>query len=241
MLCSPRMSAPVSLAVHRPVAAWRLAAVALGAIVGGGLATLSGGCATGVPCTPETVCGATGACVIGRCREITAEVVTVESRRVVLLARKAAVVSSSDVPDDARATAFGAAASGEVVVLLDFDGDVGNDVEVEGAFVVMEPEVGSPGPTEAVTIDVRPVLGPWDIGVSWGRTPSLGLPLGAARVPPARRGAVRFDVTGLVAKKRSVGHGLALVARGDDPVGARMITMARSTSGPKLELYLKGP
>lgn len=203
------------------------------------------------PCSPDAECGAGGACVIGRCREATKDVVSSESRRVVLLARKIAVISSRDVPldgsisrppVDASITAFGANASGDVVVLLDFDGDVGNGVDVEGAFLVIDPEPGSPGPTASVQIDVAAVLSAWEpASVSWGRTPRLGLPLGAARVPTARRASIRIDVTEAVAKSRSVGHGFALLASGSDPVGARLVTMARSTSGPKLELYLKGP
>lgn len=184
-----------------------------------------------------------GACVVGQCRAPTASVVAVESRRVVVLARDVAVLSSaSDVQKDARVVPFGAAASGDAIVLMSFDADVTKAVTVDGAFLVVEPEAASPGPTSAITIEIAPILAPWKSpAVSWGRTPTLGLAAAEVRIPPSRRTPMRVDVTEIVSKQRGIGHGLALVASGSDPIGARLVTAARSSNGPRLELYLKGP
>lgn len=193
-------------------------------------------------CSPDDPCAEGDSCVIGRCRPASASVVSTETRRVVLLAKDVAVVSSKELPADARVTALGAGATGDVIVLMAFDADVTAAVKIEGAFLVVEPEAAAPGPSSQVVIDVVPVLSPWRADdVSWGRTPSVGQALGEARVTPAKRAALRVDVTELVSNRRGVGHGLALVASGADPIGARLVTMARSTDGPKLELYLSGP
>lgn len=215
------------------------------------VATLAGvtslGCANDrAACSPvgdaDGSC-AEGACVVGRCRAPSASVVAVESRRVVVLARDVAVLSSAaEVEKDARVVPFGAAASGAAIVLMSFDADVTNAVTVDGAFLVVEPEAASPGPTSAVRLEVAPILAPWKSPtVSWGRTPTLGLAVAEVRVPPSRRSPLRVDVTEIIAKQRGIGHGLALVASGSDPVGARLVTAARSSNGPRLELYLKGP
>lgn len=180
--------------------------------------------------------------MVGRCRPVGANVASVDGTRVVLLATRVAVLSSGDLPIDARVTPLGASRAGDTVVLLSFDADVGQKVEIEGAFLVVEPEPGSPGPTQPITVGVAPILSSWSPGgVSWARSPSLGPSVGEALVPPARRAPLRVDVTAHVAKRRGVGHGLALSADGSDPVGARLITLARSSNGPKLELYLKAP
>ncbi|NUP05328.1 MAG: hypothetical protein HOW73_04620 [Polyangiaceae bacterium] len=210
------------------------------------LALLTASCAqSSAPCSPVEAgadCPESDACIVGRCRPPSENVVSVGSRRVVLLARDVVVLSSREVPKDARVTAFGSNASGDIVVLLGFDADVTNDIVVDGAFLVVDPEPSAPGPTAPIDIDVAPILTNWSKeNVSWARTPSLGLSIGAARVPPARRTPLRIDVTALVAEQRGVGHGLALMAGGADPVGARLVTLARSSNGPKLELYLSRP
>lgn len=164
------------------------------------------------------------------------------TRRIVLQAREVAVLSSRDIPPDTQVTAFGSRASGNVMVLLAFDTDIAGDVTIDGAFLVIDPEPASPGPMAPVHIEVAPIVVPWATNlVSWGRAPSMGLALADVRVPTARRAPVRVDVTEHVARERGVGHGLALLSDGADPIGARLMTMARSTTGPKLELYLKDP
>lgn len=195
----------------------------------------------GRPCSNrEADCDSELACVVNRCRPKAEAVVPAESRRVVIPARRVAVLASRELPVDAEVTAFGAAASGDVIVLLDFDAGVTSAVEVTGAFLVVDPEVGSPGPAAPVSVALSPVLGTWNDGfISYGRAPRLGSPLTKSDIPPARRAALRLDVTEFVAKNKLGGQRFALTASGDDPIGARLVTLAESSVGPRLELYLK--
>lgn len=203
---------------------------------------LTSACASqGQPCSNrEADCDSELACVVNRCRPKAEAVVPTESRRVVVPARRVAVLASHELAVDAEVTAFGAAAVGDVIVLLDFDAGVTSAVEVTGAFLVVDPELASPGPTAPISVALSPILGPWDDGfISYGRAPALGPPLTESKVPPARRAALRLDVTEFVAKNKLGGQRLALTASGDDPVGARLVTLAHSSVGPRLELYLK--
>lgn len=203
---------------------------------------LATACASqGQPCSNrEADCDSELACVVNRCRPKAEAVVPTESRRVVIPAKRVAVLSSRDVDVDAEVTAFGAAAAGDVIVLLDFDAGVTSAVEVTGAFLVVDPEPASPGPTAPVAIALSPVLGAWsDDFISYGRAPRLGPTLSKSEIPPARRAALRLDVTEVVAKNKLAGQRFALTASGDDPIGARLVTLAESSLGPRLELYLK--
>jgi hypothetical protein len=178
--------------------------------------------------------------VVNRCRPKAEAVVPTESRRVVVPARRVAVLASHELAVDAEVTAFGAAAVGDLIVLLDFDAAVTSAVEVTGAFLVVDPELASPGPAATVSVTLSPVLGAWDDGfISYGRAPRLGPPLSKSEIPPARRAPLRLDVTEFVSKNKLGGQRFALTASGDDPVGARLVTLAQSSVGPRLELYLK--
>lgn len=164
----------------------------------------------------------------------------VDARRVVVPAKRVAVLAAHDLPVDADVTAFGAAAVGDVVVLLDFDAGVTSAIEVTGAFLIVDPDTASPGPAAPVSISLSPIEGAWDDGfISYARTPRLGPALSKSEIPPARRAALRLDVTEFVAKNKLGGQRFALTASGDDPVGARLVTLAESSVGPRLELYLK--
>lgn len=203
--------------------------LALGAIAG---------CRPEVCAPPTNECPGELGCVVGQCRGKEG-VVAVETRRVVLHAREVRVLSSRDLGREDVA-ALGAEAGGDVTVLMKFDAGVSRGVAIEGAFLVLDPELESPGPARPVHVSVVPILADWSAETtSWGRLPPLGGALGEVAVPPARRAPLRFDVTALVAMRRDAGPGLALTASGDDPFGARFITRARSSSGPKLELYLR--
>ena len=150
------------------------------------------------------------------------------------------MLSSHDVPVDAPVTAFGASASGDLIVLVDFDSAVGDRVEVVGAFLIVDPEPASPGPAAAVEIEVAPVIGAWQTElISYGRAPGLGPSLSRTLIPPAKRAPLRLDVTEFVSKRKQSAQRFALSASGSDPVGARLVTEAESSIGPRLELYLK--
>ena len=196
---------------------------------------------SGEPCSAAVPCGDGDRCVVGACRPGREPIAPEKSRRVVLLARDVAVLSSSErVATDAAVTPFGARGAGEVIVLLSFDGALGRSVDVASAFVVLDPEAASPGPTAPITIDAAEILGPWaEADPSWGRAPRVGPSIGTASIPAARRAPLRVDVTRSVARARGTGFGIALRASGDDPIGARLMTGAGGSSGPRLELYLK--
>jgi hypothetical protein len=158
-----------------------------------------------------------------------------------LLAEEVAILSASErIDKDAVVAPLGARAAGALTVLVRFDAKMTDAVEVVGAFIVMDPEPASPGPAASVEVEVFEVLGPWQLeSVSWGRQPRTGLALATAEVPAARRAPLRIDVTEVVSRTRGLPHGVALTASGDDPVGARFVTGAGSSSGPRLELYLR--
>ncbi len=193
------------------------------------------------PCGATDPCAAAEQCFVGVCRAKDQVVVPAATRRVVLLAREVAVLSSAgELPAAAAVTPFGSRFAGEATLLATFDVALGRHAEVEAAYLVLDPEAESPGPTGVVRIEASRVLSPWaPASVSWGRAPRLGPAVGAALVPPARRAPVRIDVTEVVARSRGSGYGFALRASGTDPVGARLITAAGASSGPRLELYLR--
>lgn len=197
------------------------------------------------PCSPADPCADKERCVAGVCRLAGESLAPERSRRVVLLARDVAVLSSTDrVTAEAAVTPFGARAAGEVIVLLHFDGAIGENADLASAFLVLDPDLASPGPTSAILVEAAEVLGPWanpssGDGLSWGRSPRIGPVVGSASVPPARRAPIRIDVTRSIARAHGTGFGLALRASGKDAHGARFITAAGDAAGPRLELYLK--
>jgi len=199
------------------------------------------GCAsaTATPCD-ATGCEPGAHCVVGRCRADRTPVVEEGTRRLVLTAKSVAVLSTRDAPVDAPTVALGARSSGDVTVLMRFDSAYSAKADLAGAFLVLDPDRDAPGPTRAIDVDVVEILSDWSTeNISVGRTPSLSLSLATVSIPPARRASLRVDVTEAVARSRGDGFGFALVASGDDPVGAAFIAAANDTSGPRMELYLK--
>lgn len=199
------------------------------------------GCAS----TTATLCDATGCatgshCVVGRCRADGAPVVEEGTRRLVLAAKSVAVLSTRDTQLDAPSVSLGARSSGDVTVLMRFDSAYSAKAALAGAFLVLNPDRDAPGPTRPIDVEVVEILSDWSTAnISVGRTPSLSLALARVSIPPAHRTALRVDVTEAVARSRGDGYGFALVASGDDPVGAAFIAAANDSSGPRLELYLK--
>ena len=200
---------------------------------------LASGCA-GAPAPCDGGCASGERCVVGRCRPDGRPVVPEEARRVVLLARDVVVLSSGDLPTDVGVVPLGAGVAGSTTVLLSFDAAYSPTAELTGAFLVLDPDPASPGPARPVALDVAQVLGAWSsTNASVGRTPSLSPSFASLTLPPTRRAPLRVDVTEIVSRTRGGGHGLALLSRGDDPIGARFIVAAGDSTGPRLELYLK--
>lgn len=220
------------------LARWGRVLVALGA------AALSGSAcaphdAPGL-CRGQGDCDKDTACIVGRCRPRAAPVVSTSSRRVVLEPTEVALLTSKERERvDVPAVAFGRISSGDVVLLLAFDDTLGSEVEVEHAFLVLDPADDAPSPYAAVPIEVAPILETWSCdAVSWGRSPETGLPETVADASPQGHRSLRVEVTHLLEARGR--HGFAVSATARDPIGAFYATGIGASAAPRLELYLKG-
>lgn len=202
-------------------------------------------------CSGTGACG-TELCVVGRCRPADAVPSPPDTRRVLLDPRDIAVLASgapgapggpgarASLPD---AIALGREDRGSEVVLLRFSATWRDDADVMSAFIVLAPVAGAPPPRRSATIEVARILDPWSPDtVSWGRQPRLDLPQTAAVLRARTAVPARIDVTHLVRawpKRRDVDHGIALLVRGDDPIGAAYSMGVTDGPGPRLEVYVR--
>lgn len=199
------------------------------------------------PCASPSTCASGQACIAGLCRPAGAKPASPEAARIVLEATDIAVASSSGPSGGGDALpetfAFGRAADGTVVLLLRFEAPWRDEATIESAFLVLDAAPGAPPAREATGVDVARVLDAWSPdGISWGRTPRLGLPSPAAilRARPSR--SARIDVTRFVrawAKRSSADHGLAVMASGGDAFGHAFTTGLTHGAPPRLEVYLR--
>jgi hypothetical protein len=197
-------------------------------------------------CAGAGLCG-TGYCVAGRCRPVDALPSPVDAQRVLLSPDDIAVVESGRDDEGSRglpeAVALGRASDGDVVVLLRFSATWRDDAEIASAFVVLEPIAGAPPAERAMTLEVARILEPWrSETATWGRQPRLAIPRAAAVVRRRPAMPLRIDVTTLVrdwAKRRKDDHGIAILAPGDDAVGAAYSMGVSQGAGPRLEVYLR--
>ena len=191
-------------------------------------------------CRSQGECDKSTACIVGRCRPRAEPPVLVASRRVVLEPTEVAILSSRQAERiDPSTIGFGRASAGDVVMLLAFDDALGSEVELEAAFLVLEPADGAPTPYAAVPIEVSGIREAWSReSVSWGRQPSIGLPETVADATPRARSSLRIDVTRLFGSV-AARHGIAVLAKGKDPIGAFYATGLGAGIAPRLELYLK--
>lgn len=140
---------------------------------------------------------------------------------------------------DVPAIGFGRVSAGDVVMLLSFDDTLGSEVEIDHAFLVLEPVEGAPSPFAPVPIEVAPILEEWSReSVSWGRRPEIGLGEKVADAAPRARRSLRVEVTRMIEETRGR-HGIAVLASGQDPIGAFYATGLGRGTAPRLELYLK--
>jgi hypothetical protein len=210
---------------------------------------LLAGCGAATPeppvCSGTGVCGA-GYCVAGRCRPAEATPAPADARRVVLAPEDVAVLASGGDGAAARAPeaiALGRAAEGSLVLLLRFAATWRDDAEITSAFLVLDPASGAPPAARDVRLEVARVLDPWRSDTAtWGRQPRLSIPEAAAVVRRSPAVPLRIDVTAIVrdwARRRPDEHGIALLAPGDDPVGAAYSMGISEGAGPRLEVYLR--
>jgi hypothetical protein len=197
-------------------------------------------------CAEASVCDA-GYCVAGRCRPPDALPSPLDARRLLLSPDDIAVLASGGgAPPGSlpEAVALGRASTGDVVLLLRFSASWQDDAEVASAFLVLDPVAGAQPSERRVPVEVARILEPWrSESATWGRQPRLSLPTVAALVRRSPPRPLRLDVTSLVrdwARRREDDHGIAVLAPGDDAVGAAysMGTSDQGT-GPRLEVYLR--
>jgi hypothetical protein len=142
-----------------------------------------------------------------------------------------------------EAIALGRAAGGSLVVLLRFAATWRDDSEITSAFLVLDPVAGAPPAGRDVTLEVARILEPWrSETATWGRQPRLSIPEAAAIVRRSPAVPLRIDVTAMVRdwpRRRPDDHGIAILAPGDDPVGAAYSMGISEGAGPRLEVYLR--
>lgn len=196
----------------------------------------------GLLCEGASDCDLGKGCLVGRCRPATSAVVPPESRRVVLPATDIAVLTSkASEPVHVDAIALGRAALGDVVLLLRFDAALGPSVTVESAFVALDPVERAPAPASPIDVSIAAIDVPWDSdSVSWMRQPTTGVAETVAGNLPRGRTPLRIDVTDLI-RRDGLANGVAIFAKGSDPIGALYSTGLGAGVAPRLELYLVVP
>jgi hypothetical protein len=191
-------------------------------------------------CRGQGECDKDSSCIVGRCRPRAEPAVAPGARRVVLEPSEIAVVSSKERERvEVPALGFGRIASGEVALLLSFEDEIGGDVEIERAFLVLDPLDDAPSPVAPVPIEVAPIREAWSRdSVSWARKPATGLAEIVADASPRAHKSLRVEVTELLVSTEGH-HGFALSAGPRDPIGAFYATGLGGGAPPRLELYLK--
>lgn len=192
-------------------------------------------------CEGPPDCDVGKSCLVGRCRPAASAVVAPESRRVVLTATDVAVLTSrSSEPVQLDAIALGRASLGEVVLLIRFDAALGPRVNVDSAFVTLDPVERAPAPRSPIDVSIAAIEAPWDSSsVSWMRQPTTGVAETVAKNLPRGRVPLRIDVTELL-RSSGLSNGVAIYAKGSDPIGALYSTGLGSGVAPRLEIYLVG-
>ncbi|MET0595760.1 MAG: DNRLRE domain-containing protein [Polyangiaceae bacterium] len=197
-----------------------------------------------VPCVGPESCNRGSTCAAGRCFKAGAELVPLDSQRIVVAADEVAVVARGNgdkaLPGEIP---LGGGPHPSAVVLLRFPTPWGKKVRVARAFVTLEPAPGAVAESQPVLVSIARVLEPWSAqDASWGRLPRTSAVEGAAysSIGPAK--PLRIDVTAIVqrwALARSADQGLAITASSDAPFGASYATGAAGSTGPRLDVYLR--
>jgi hypothetical protein len=184
-------------------------------------------------------------CVVGRCRAPEESPSPPDTRRIVLAPAGLAVIASNSSAGEPvpETIALGRAADGTVELLLRFAATWRDDADVVSAFVVLDPIEGAIPPASPARFEAARIVEPWQPEiVTWGRQPRLDLPKLAAVVRARPGTPVRIDVTPLVrawSRRLPDDHGLALLVRGDDALGAACAMGVTGGAGPRLEAYVR--
>lgn len=165
------------------------------------------------------------------------------SQRVVVFPVDVAAVAEN-LPGGGHATlALGGRGAGGAALFLAFEHGLDRDVDVEAAYLVVDPAPGAITASTWVEVEVRDVPRAFDgAAVDWRRRPATGRPAALGRTRGAEGTPLRVDVTELVRDWLRGGQRdgrIALVARADADVGATFSTGLGAGAAPRLEVYLR--
>jgi len=220
----------------------RLAAfVASAFIVAAGALSISGCGAAPRPCLSPSACPDGSECLAHRCLPLGAEPVAPDSRRVVLDPVAMAVVRAGARQQNALppTVTFGGPASQDEQLLVAFP-DSWGPVEIDTAFLLLEPALDAEPSASDVDIGVTIAAGEWRSGTAGDMPTSHGPKangLGRTR-PPA---ALRIDVTALVremARQSGNAHGFLVRAARPGPRGA-VYSTGIDGPAPRLDVYFR--
>jgi hypothetical protein len=201
-----------------------------------------GGCAASPrPCLSPSACPEGNECLANRCLPLGAEPVATDSRRIVLDPVAMAVVRAGARQQSALppTVTFGGPASQDEQLLVAFP-DRWGPVEIDTAFLLLEPALDAEPSASDIEIGVAIAAGEWRSGTGGGVPASHGPKangLGRTR-PPA---ALRVDVTALVremARQPRSAHGFLVRAERPGPRGAVYSTGVDGPA-PHLDVYFR--
>jgi hypothetical protein len=207
-----------------------------------GAALSIGGCAAAPsPCLSPSACPEGSECLAHRCLPLGAEPVAADSQRVVLDPVARAFVRAGARRQDAlpSTVTFGGPASQDEQLLVAF-ADRWGPVEIDTAFLLLEPALDAEPSASDIEIGVAIAAGEWRSGTAGGLPASHGPTangLGRTR-PPA---ALRIDVTSLVremARQPRSTHGFLVRA---ERTGPRGVVYSTGIDGPapRLDVYFR--
>lgn len=205
-------------------------------------AALSIGCAASSrPCLSPSACPEGSECLAHRCLPLGAEPVAPDSRRVVLDPVAMAVVRDGARRQSAlpSTVTFGGPASQDEQLLVAFP-DRWSAIEIDAAFLLLEPALDAEPSASDIEIGVVVAAGEWRSGTA-GDVPASHGPKanGLARTrPPA---ALRIDVTSLVremARQPRSTHGFLVRAERRGPRGA-VYSTGIDGPAPSLDVYFQ--
>lgn len=220
---------------------WLVAFLARSFIAAGAALSIGGCAAAPRPCLSPSACPDGNECLAHRCLPLGAEPVAPDSRRVVLDPVAMAVVRAGAREQSALppTVTFGGPQSQDEQLLVAFP-DSWGPVEIDTAFLLLEPALDAEPSASDVEIGVTIAASEWRSGTA-GDMPSSHGPkahgLGRTRPP----GPLRIDVTALVremARQTRSAHGFLVRAARPGPRGA-VYSTGIDGPAPRLDVYFR--
>ncbi|MCS6900022.1 MAG: hypothetical protein RMJ98_10080 [Myxococcales bacterium] len=199
--------------------------------------TLIGCASSQQPCDRVDACPGALVCQVGRCAAVESTPVRPESSRKVLDPVDALFVDGASREGMTSELRVASRGGGSALVLLRFE-PAWVGVQVERAYLLLEPTEGAFPALEPMEIQVSPVLESWS-SLTPVPLPALGQPESRASLvftPPA---PLRVEVTELLrswTQRSGRIHGIALRISG---LGARLSWGDLTGTYPRLDLYLR--